>query len=120
MHHSCFTGSGSFSLVCDGKTDCPDETDEAGCDNDGGDGSAHCGTHQYSCDGGACHDDSTVCDGHPDCLDMSDEIDCGLDEGNGGDEIRVAGIMADRDQMNATSVLVHWWIPDIAKTSGLS
>ena len=109
----------SLSLVCDGKTDCPDETDEAGCDGDNVD---HCEPHQYSCDGGACHDDSTVCDGHPDCLDMSDEVDCGLDRGGGagsGDTVRVAGIMADRDKTNATSVLVHWWIPDIAKTGEL-
>ena len=109
----------TFSLVCDGKTDCPDETDEAGCD---GDDSNHCEPHQYSCDNGACHDDSTVCDGHPDCLDMSDEVDCGLDRGGGagsGDTVRVAGIMADRDKTNATSVLVHWWIPDIAKTGEL-
>ena len=109
----------SFSLVCDGKTDCPDDTDEAGCDEDGG-SAAHCGARQYSCDGGACHDDSTVCDGHPDCQDGSDEVSCGHEEGEGDGEIRVAGIMADRDRMNATSVLVHWWIPDIAKTSGLS
>ena len=66
----------SFSLVCDGKTDCPDDTDEAGCDEDGG-SAAHCGARQYSCDGGACHDDSTVCDGHPDCQDGSDEVSCG-------------------------------------------
>ena len=50
---------------------------------------------------------------------MSDEIDCGLDvsgRSGGRDTVCVAGIMVDRDKTNATLILVHWWIPNIAKT----
>uniref|UniRef100_A0A182K055 Peptidase S1 domain-containing protein n=1 Tax=Anopheles christyi TaxID=43041 RepID=A0A182K055_9DIPT len=56
-------------LICDGKTDCLDHTDEQGCMN--------CQAGQYACRiSQVCIPGEQVCNGHPDCPLHEDELDC--------------------------------------------
>jgi hypothetical protein len=109
-------------LVCNTKEDCPDGTDEHGCEDTDWHSLDNCGPGQYTCDStDHCNDASTVCDGHYDCVDGSDELACG--HGNEDDRpamwIKIEGLLAEREQVNTTTVTVHWWILDIAKTDGI-
>ncbi|XP_063897463.1 prolow-density lipoprotein receptor-related protein 1-like [Helicoverpa armigera] len=53
--------------ACDGRADCDDGADEAGCD---------CPPENYRCDDGACVLVAARCDGVQNCADGSDERDC--------------------------------------------
>ncbi|XP_047035509.1 prolow-density lipoprotein receptor-related protein 1-like [Helicoverpa zea] len=53
--------------ACDGRADCDDGADEAGCD---------CPPENYRCDDGACVLVAARCDGEQNCADGSDERDC--------------------------------------------
>ncbi|XP_067672287.1 G-protein coupled receptor GRL101-like [Haliotis asinina] len=59
----------SALLICDGREDCLDGTDELECDSD-------CGRDQYKCDNGRCISISLYCDFVNDCGDNSDEEYC--------------------------------------------
>jgi hypothetical protein len=50
--------------VCDGFSDCSDDSDEVDC------------PAPFMCDGGSTIQASSVCDGYSDCDDQSDELDC--------------------------------------------
>ena len=53
---------------CDGRLDCPDDSDEAGCADSGG--------STFVCDDGTSIPTTWRCDGRPDCPDDSDEAGC--------------------------------------------
>nr|XP_058943268.1 low-density lipoprotein receptor-related protein 2-like [Pocillopora verrucosa] len=57
------------SLVCDGKDDCGDDSDEDSC-------GAECDSSEFQCDDRSCVLISVVCDGKTDCVDKSDEKHC--------------------------------------------
>lgn len=100
-----------YSKICNGHQDCTDNSDEHGCSEDDPNppqGSATCPRGQYSCDDGACFDPSTtMCDGHMDCLDGTDEAHCEL-------SVSVMGLATEPEEATATTLRVHWWIPDIS------
>lgn len=60
----------SEELVCDGKADCFNRTDEeeAICEK------IKCPKYSFRCSYEACIDSSRVCNGRKDCLDGSDEL----------------------------------------------
>lgn len=66
---SCGLGGRCVSVAraCDGRADCDDGADEAGC---------ACPPQHYRCDDGACVPLSARCDAVDNCADGSDERDC--------------------------------------------
>ena len=58
----------SYSLLCDFRQDCADNSDESFCH--------HPACTEFTCTSGQCVSMSTHCDMHMDCLDDSDEQDC--------------------------------------------
>lgn len=63
----------SFELVCDGRTDCYDGSDESNelCSR------TVCPINKFKCHYGACVDRTRKCNGIRDCVDGSDEEHCG-------------------------------------------
>ena len=57
---------------CDGKPQCPDMSDEFGCNI-----SPVCASTEYRCECGDCIPFQYRCDGVPQCRDFTDEMDCG-------------------------------------------
>ena len=55
---------------CNSHYDCPDRSDEEGCDK------KECNSNEFECHEGACISKYQVCDGHNDCSDGSDESNC--------------------------------------------
>lgn len=79
--YKCHDGSCiSEELVCDGKADCFNRTDELMevCEK------VRCPRYSFRCSYGACIDPTHVCDGRKDCLDGSDEsaLSCKEEEEN--------------------------------------
>lgn len=70
----CVTGDlcVSRTLACDGRGDCPDESDESpiACDT------ATCYSTEFMCGSGNCIHSTWRCDGSQDCEDGSDEVNC--------------------------------------------
>ncbi|XP_070564444.1 uncharacterized protein [Ptychodera flava] len=68
-------------LVCDGMRNCPDGSDEFGCDFS----SYVCGENQFKCSkggtSGVCIPDERRCDGIEDCNEGEDETNCGESSG---------------------------------------
>ena len=58
----------SYSLLCDFRQDCADNSDESFC--------YHPPCTEFTCTNGQCVPKSKPCDTFPDCLDGSDEQDC--------------------------------------------
>lgn len=67
------------SSVCDGVADCPDQTDEAYCQEQyipNEPATPSCSVGFFPCDGGSCYPLSVMCDGRSNCKDGYDELDC--------------------------------------------
>lgn len=70
-----------LELVCNNKSDCSDESDEAECA--GGERKPskkkerYCGDHLFECGDGSCIPIQFLCDSNMDCIDGTDESDCG-------------------------------------------
>ena len=57
------------SMRCNGQPECPDGSDEAGCN-------ITCAAPQFRCNDGACLQETEVCDGIEHCANGADEHNC--------------------------------------------
>ncbi|TMS08113.1 Low-density lipoprotein receptor-related protein 1B [Larimichthys crocea] len=62
--------------VCDGKSQCRDQSDELGCRERTKSCLVACAINQFRCFSGQCVSEALRCDGYADCSDRSDEVDC--------------------------------------------
>ena len=98
-----------YEHICNKIVDCPDGSDEMACQEE-----SHifpettCGPNEFPCDESYCIPDSKMCDGINDCTDATDELGCAPNHP------QVLGLAVVGDRINATSVKVDWYVPDIA------
>ena len=83
------------------------KTDLIGC-HDSEPNEHNCGPNEFPCDENNCVSDSQICDGISQCLDGTDELACN------NDHPQVLGLEVMEDTVNATSVQLDWYVPDMA------
>ena len=87
--------------------DCPDGSDETGCHESESNFEHNCAPGEFPCDDNNCVPDSQICDGINQCIDATDELACNIDHP------QVLGLAVMTDSVNATSVQVDWYVPDM-------
>ena len=99
----------SYEQICDKKVDCPDGSDEIGCHESEPNFEHNCAPNEFPCDDNNCVPDSQICDGINQCVDATDELACNIDHP------QVLGLAVMTDSVNATSVQVDWYVPDMGR-----
>ncbi|XP_017882694.1 sortilin-related receptor-like [Ceratina calcarata] len=97
--------------VCNGVEECPDGSDELGCPGETHSSPAatpSCYAGLFPCDSFRCFPMAAYCDGKQDCMDGFDENNC---EKNSSRVYQVLVMGVDERSVNATSVILFWWIP---------